>query len=190
MDTARCSIRVRAHATSGWLNNQTTFSNSIISILAETVRSSGLCLFLLNSCSPACSCVLPSPASILHVYICQLQLLMNSLITSILHVYTYIYMSATALDKQFNNFHFTRTYIYNLLYMVRCFTLRPDYMSDYRLWQPAPFCSACRSSALVFCFAMPLPSTPLLISIIEHKSESLRQFLLCRHAFMVDLYVK
>ena len=74
--------------------------------------------------------------------------------------------------------------------MVRCFTLRPDYMSDYRLWQPAPLCSACRSSAFVFCFAMPLPSTPLLISIIEHKSESLRQFLLCRHAFMVDLYVK
>lgn len=102
----------------------------------------------------------------------------------------YVYMSATALDKQFNNFHFTRTYIYNLLYMVRCFTLRPDYMSDYRLWQPAPLCSACRSSALVFCFAMPLPSTPLLISIIEQKSESLRQFLLCRHAFMVEFIRK
>ena len=74
--------------------------------------------------------------------------------------------------------------------MVRCFTLRPDYMSDYRLWQPAPLCSACRSSALVFCFAMPLPSTPLLISIIEQKSESLRQFLLCRHAFMVEFIRK
>lgn len=122
-----------------------------------------------------------------------------------------IYMSVTTLDEQLNNLHFTRVYvyicqplpltnsliisisrvhIYNLLYMVRCFTLRPDYMSGYRLWQPAPLCSACRSSALVFCFAMPLPSTPLLISIIEHKSESLRQFLLCRHAFMVDLHVK
>lgn len=89
MDTARCSIRVRAHATSGWLSNQTTFSNSIISILAETVRSSGFCLFLLNSCSPACSCVLLSPASILHVY-----------------------MSVTTLDEQLNNLHFTRVYVY------------------------------------------------------------------------------